>query len=141
MFTSTIVHIWRRKKLTHVTCTNKRLTSLKHSYHALMLEDQAFPLGVQSGVAIAVDSSVMNALLTPVEGVPPWVYVLDEVYDFANSESDLAADEFPGYMPVAIESLLPELWPGLQAGLSLMELWATWDLDGESAVWVDALGG
>lgn len=106
-----------------------------------MLGDQAFPLGVQSGVALAVDITVMDALLTPVDGVPPWVYVLDESYDFANSESDLAADEFPGYMPVAIESLLPELWPGLQSGLSLMELWATWEFDGERPVWVDAFGG
>jgi hypothetical protein len=106
-----------------------------------MLEDQAFPLGVQSGVALAVDITVMDALLTPVDGVPPWVYVLDESYDFDNSISDLAADEFPGYMPVAIDSLLPNLWPGLQSGLSLMELWATWEFDEQRPVWVDALGG
>jgi hypothetical protein len=106
-----------------------------------MLEDQAFPLGIATGAAIAVDISVMDALLTPDDGVPPWVYVLDESYDFANSESDLAADEFPGYMPVAIESLLPELWPGLQSGLSLMELWAAWGFDEEHPVWTDALGG
>jgi hypothetical protein len=105
-----------------------------------MLEDQAFPLGVQSGVALAVDITVMDALLTPTAGAQPWVYVLDESYDFANSETDLAADEFPGYMPVAIESLLPELWPGLQSGLSLMELWATWEFDEEHPVWTDALG-
>ena len=105
-----------------------------------MLEDQAFPLGVATGAAIAVDISVMDALLTPVEGVPPWVYVLDENYDFANSESDLAADEFPGYMHVAIDSLLPDLWPGLQSGLSLMELWATWSYDEDQQVWTDALG-
>lgn len=104
-----------------------------------MLEDHAFPLGVATGAAIAVDISVMDALLMPVEGVPPWVYVLDESYNFADSESDLAADEFPGYMPVAIDSLLPDLWPGLQSGLSLMELWATWTYDEEHPVWTDAL--
>lgn len=105
-----------------------------------MLEDQAFPLGVTTGAAIAVDVSVVNALLTPVEGVPPWVYVLDESYEFANSESDLAADDFPGYMPVAIDSLMPNIWPGLQSGLSLMELWTTWTCDEENPVWTDALG-
>ena len=106
-----------------------------------MLEDQAFPLGVQSGVAVAVDSTVMDALLTPAAGVPPWVYVLDESYDLSNSESAFAAGDFPGYMPVAISSLLPDLWPGLQSGLSLMELWATWEYDEEHLVWTDALGG
>jgi hypothetical protein len=44
-------------------------------------------------------------------------------------------------MPVAIDSLLPNLWPGLQSGLSLMELWATWEFDEQRPVWVDALGG
>ena len=105
-----------------------------------MLEDRAFPLGVAAGAAIAVDVSVMDALLTPVDGVPPWVYVVDEHYDFANGESDLAAGDFPGYMPVAIDSLLLDLWPGLQSGLSLMELWATWTCDEERPVWTDALG-
>ena len=105
-----------------------------------MLEDQAFPLGVENGVAIAVDSEVMDALLQPSAGVPPWVYVLDESHDFSQLEGELAAEDFPGYMPVAIESLLPDLWPGLQSGLSLMELWATCSFDEEHPVWTDALG-
>jgi hypothetical protein len=104
-----------------------------------MLEDQAFPLGVESGVAIAVDSTVMDALFNPIAGVPPWVYVVDESYDFSQSESDLATGDFLGYMPVAIEALLPELWPGLQSGLSLMELWATCSFDEEHPVWTEAL--
>lgn len=110
--------------------------------------DQAFPLGVDSGAAgIAVDSTVMDALLEPAAGVPPWVYVFDDTQhafngtqEFSISESDLAADDFPGYMPVAIDSLIPDLWPALQSGLSLGELWATWTYDEEHPVWTDALG-
>ena len=105
-----------------------------------MLEDQAFPLGVEDSVAIAVDSTVMDALLTPAAGVPPWVYVLDISYDLPQSEDDFGALDFPGYMPVAIESLLPDLWTELQSGLLLMDVWATWGYDEENPVWTNALG-
>ena len=91
-------------------------------------------------MALAVDSSVLDALLEPTAGVLPWVYVFDEGYDYPNGQNELPADEFPGYMPVAIDSLLTDLWPGLQSGLSLMELWATWTYDEEHPVWTDALG-
>jgi hypothetical protein len=105
-----------------------------------MQEDQTFPPGCNSGVALAVDSAVLDSLLDPTPGVPPWVYVFGESHDFfLQDESDLDPDDFLGYMPVAVESLLPYLWPDLQSGLSLMELWATWTVDEEHPVWTDAL--
>lgn len=105
-----------------------------------MKEDQIFSPGVDNGVALAVDSSVLDALFEPASGVPPWVYVFDENHSFPPGQGDVSADKFPGYMPVAIDSLLTDLWPGLQSGLSLMELWATWTCDEEHLVWTDALG-
>lgn len=112
-----------------------------YSYHALMLEDQAYPLSYDTGVGLAVDSAVIDALLDPVPGVPPWIYVFDETHDFSSqNQEDHTVHDYLGYMPVAIESLLPELWPDLQSGLSLLELWATWSYDEEHAVWTDSLG-
>jgi hypothetical protein len=105
-----------------------------------MQEDRTFPSGYDSGVALAVDSAVMDALLDPTPGIPPWVYVFSESHEFLQDESDLAPDDFLGYMPVAVESLLPDLWPGLQSSLSLIDLWATWTMDEEHPVWTDALG-
>lgn len=106
-----------------------------------MLADQAYPLSYDTGVALAVDSAVLDALLDPTPGVPPWIYVFDETHDFSSQDQeDLTVYDYLGYMPVAIESLLPQLWPDLQSGLSLMELWATWSYDEDHPVWTDSLG-
>lgn len=111
-----------------------------YSYHALMLSDRAYPLSYDTGVGLAVDSAVLCALLDPVPGVPPWIYVFDETHDFSQSQDDLTVDDYLGYMPVAIESLLPYLWPDLQSDLSLFELWAAWSWEEERGVWTDSLG-
>lgn len=81
------------------------------------------PPGLDIGMCLAVENDAMDSLLNPVPGQEPWVYAIDTSFDFEHSQ-DIPVGEYPGFFPVAISSLVPELYPML-AGPQMdpRELW------------------
>lgn len=73
-------------------------------------------------MCLAVESDAMDSLLNPVPDQEPWVYAVDVSFDFEHLD-DVAVGEYPGFFPVAISALAPELYPMLAVQMSPRELW------------------
>lgn len=80
------------------------------------------PPGADAGFCLAVDHEAMESLLHPKSSEEPWVWAVDTAYDFEGTQ---AGDGYPGYIKVAITSVVTEFYP-LIAGSSMSraELWS-----------------
>lgn len=74
-------------------------------------------------MCLAVETDAMDSLLDPVPGQEPWVYAIDTSFDFEHPD-DENMDGYPGFFKVAIEALVPELYPFIAgAQMDPRELW------------------
>lgn len=77
-------------------------------------------------MCLVVDSAVIDSIITN----KPWIYIADLSFDH---KSQLADGEYPGYLRVAVESIITELYPMLTA-MRPSELWPLDNRIWESAV-------
>ena len=115
------------------------LTSNRNSYHNELRSNVDFGSGVDIGVALVIDEDVLDCLLDPQPDVPPWVYCLDQSFDPSQVEGKLANDEYPGFVRIAIDLLVPDMWPMLVgANMSLRDVWLACEMNDPHPMWVDA---
>lgn len=74
------------------------------------------PPGLDVGVCLVADKAAIESM--PSE--KPWVYALDMSFDHSE---DFPDGTYPGYFRVAVESIIPDLYPMLPA-MTLRELWS-----------------
>lgn len=58
--------------------------------------------GLDVGLCLAFDIDVMNSLLEPTQGVEPWVWVVDESFDFETLDG-IPEGAYSGHFPVTID--------------------------------------
>ena len=83
------------------------------------------PAGLETGMCLVVDSAVMDSMATE----KPGVYALDLAFDHGTQVAD---GEYPGYFRVAIDSVIPELYPMLTT-MTPQALWPSYNKIWESA--------
>jgi len=88
-------------------------------------ESEGVPPGLDTGMCLVVDSAAMDSMATDT----PWVYALDLSFDH---ESQVPDGEYPGYFRVAVDSIIPELYPMLTA-MTPPELWPS-----DNKIWKSA---
>ena len=77
-------------------------------------------------MCLVVDAAAMTSMETD----QPWVYAVDLYFDHTIKAS---SGEYPGYFRVAIDSILPELYPMLIMAKTPQQLWPA-----DNRVWVSA---
>lgn len=77
------------------------------------------------GLCLLVDTAAVESMNSDL----PWVYALDMNFDHS---SEVEQGEYPGYFRVAVDSVIPELYPMLTA-MPPAELWALGDEIWQSA--------
>ena len=118
-----------------------QLTNNLDSWHNELRSNTDYGPGVDNGVGLAVDTEVLDAMLDPQPGVPPWVYIFDQSFDFSQIQEKVDNDDYPGFFRIAVDSLVPDLYPTLVgAGMSLEELWPAPRPDDPHPVWTNAFG-
>lgn len=83
------------------------------------------PSGLDIDVCLVVDLAAIDSMGTET----PWVYALDMSFDHETRVQD---GEYPGYFRVAVESIIPELYPSLSA-MTPPELWPS-----DNRIWTSA---
>ena len=81
--------------------------------------------GLDTGVCLVADKDAVESM----ESELPWVYALDMSFDHSTTVPD---GEYPGYFRVAIDSIIPELYPMLTA-MTPQEFWSP-----ENKIWESA---
>ncbi|RAK95646.1 uncharacterized protein BO80DRAFT_429737 [Aspergillus ibericus CBS 121593] len=84
-------------------------------------ENEGVPPGLYVGWCVVVDKAAMESLLNPVEGEEPWVIAMDLSFDHT---SEVPEGEYPGYIRVAVDSVIPEFYPFVTI-MTPPELWAS----------------
>lgn len=83
------------------------------------------PPGLDTGMCLVVVSAVIDSRGSE----QPWVYALDLSFDH---ETQVPDGEYPGFFRVAIDSVIPELYPMLIA-MTPRELWPS-----DNKIWESA---
>lgn len=83
--------------------------------------------GLDTGLCLLADTAAVESMNSDL----PWVYALDMRFDHSSEVED---GEYPGYFRVAVDSVIPELYPMLLAGMTPPEMWFPGDQVWESAV-------
>ena len=68
------------------------------------------------GLCLLADTAAVESMNSDL----PWVYALDMRFDHS---SEIEEGEYPGYFRVAVDSVIPELYPMLSAGMTPPEIW------------------
>ncbi|KAJ5278948.1 hypothetical protein N7478_004320 [Penicillium angulare] len=78
-------------------------------------DNEGVPPGLDTGICLVVDRVAMESMANN----KPWVYALDLSFDH---RIRVPNGEYSGYFRVAVDSILPELYPMLTA-MSPQQLW------------------
>ncbi|KAJ5648149.1 hypothetical protein N7490_004521 [Penicillium lividum] len=89
------------------------------------LETDGVPPGLETDMCLVVDSNVMDSIAND----KPWIYALDLSFDH---QSEVEEGDYTGYFRVAVDSVIPELYPML-AAMTPPELWPSNNRIWESA--------
>lgn len=89
------------------------------------------PPGQNLHIALMVDEAVMASLLDPQPGVTPWIMAVNVYYDFENPLP--RDDNYPGFFKVAVESVIPDLWPLMVMDVPPPEVWS-WGLNFDNEI-------
>lgn len=108
---------------------------VRRYYVEVTKPDGTVTAGLDHGLCLAVDDVAMNSLLTRQEGLEPWVWLIDEHFDFSQTDTN-DDEEYFGHFPVAITSLIPDLFPLVAASaMPLRNVWACCAFDDAHPVW------
>lgn len=91
------------------------------------LESEGVAPGLDMGLCLVADTAAVESM----NGDLPWVYALDMRFDHS---SEVEGGEYLGYFRVAVDSVIPELYPMLSVGMTPREMWFPGD-----KVWTSAI--
>lgn len=111
------------------------------SYFSDLRANDQVPKGLDTTPIILVaDEISISSLLHPTsDEVKPWIWAVDLSHDWVIGDvprmpvavTTRTTDMYPGYFRVALEAVIPELWPLLKGTwISGLELWG-----GDNSVW------
>ncbi|KAG9669215.1 hypothetical protein KCU99_g7523, partial [Aureobasidium melanogenum] len=105
------------------------------SYFSDLRANDQVPEGLDTPIILVADEISITSLLHPTPDVKPWIWALDLSHDWVIGDVPSVAvtptDVYPGYFRVALEAVIPELWPLLKGTeISGLELWG-----GDDSVW------
>ncbi|KAG9563621.1 hypothetical protein KCU71_g6667, partial [Aureobasidium melanogenum] len=105
------------------------------SYFSDLRANDQVPEGLDTPIILVADEFSITSLLHPTSNVKPWIWAVDLSHDWVIGDVPPVAvtptDIYPGYFRVALEAVIPELWPLLKGtGISGLELWG-----GDDSVW------
>ncbi|KAG9516552.1 hypothetical protein KCV07_g6719, partial [Aureobasidium melanogenum] len=105
------------------------------SYFSDLRANDQVPEGLDTPIILVADEFSITSLLHPTSDVKPWIWAVDLSHDWVIGDVPPVAvtptDIYPGYFRVALEAVIPELWPLLKGTrISGLELWR-----GDDSVW------
>lgn len=97
------------------------------SYFSDLGANDQVPEGLDTPIILVADKTSITSLLHPTSDVKPWIWAVDLSHDWVIGDVPPVAvtpmDIYPGYFRVALEAVIPELWPLLKGtGILGLEL-------------------
>lgn len=89
------------------------------------MESEGIAPGLDIDLCLVADKAAIESM----DSELPWVYALDMYFDHSQ---EVEEGEYPGYFRVAVDSVIPELYPMLTA-MRPVEMWSPEDKIWESA--------
>jgi hypothetical protein len=107
----------------------------KSSYFSDLRSNNQVSVGLDTPIILVADKTSTTSLLHPTPHVKPWIWAVDLNHDWVIGHVPPTAvaptHTYPGFFRVALEAVIPELWPLLMGtGISGLELW-----DPDGSVW------
>ena len=108
---------------------------IQSSHVSDVRSNDGLPAGLDTPIALVADKASIASLLCPAPHVKPWIWAVDLNRPWGIGHVPPVAvvptDVYPGYLRVALEALIPGLWPLLMGtGISVPELW-----DPDGSIW------